>query len=258
MLDVDLAEDLGLVHLDHPALEELEHGEEGGDDGLGAILAIEELGEAHAPACPHLAVHRCDGEADGDAVRRDVLGLEQQALTAAVDIGADDREAPQGDAVEVVGHEVQELGVGTSRARDHAALGLHARRERGAHVPELLVGDEAGDEDLARLLGREGREVVLIVELVARGARGTVGDERGGLDVEQRRCDEHEIARDIEVEVAHALDLREVLVGDLRDRDGADGDLLPAHEVEQQVEGARERRCGHAVRHGYHQKVSRS
>jgi hypothetical protein len=76
-----------------------------------------------------------------------------------------------------------------------------------------------------------------------------VGDERGGLDLEERRGDENEVARDVEVHVAHPVDLVEVLVGDVGDRDGADVDPLPAHQLQEQVEGAREGLCPHAVAH---------
>ena len=158
----------------------------------------------------------------------------------AVDVGADDGQAAQRDALEVVGHEAEELRVGADGPRQHAGLSLGARAEGRRGAAELLVRDEAGYEDLARLVGAEAVEVrvPLLAEVVARGGRGLVGDEGGGLDVEQGRGDEHEVARHVEVEVAHALYLVEVLGGDLCDGYGPDGDALPAHELEQQVEGA--------------------
>ena len=119
----------------------------------------------------------------------------------------------------------------------HARLGLHAGAEGGRGVPELLVGDESGNEHLARLVGAEPLEVVIV--LLDAPARQVVGDERGGLDVEQRGRHEHEVARDIQVELAHALHLGEVLVCHLGDGDGADVHALAAHELQQQVERPR-------------------
>ena len=115
----------------------------------------------------------------------------------------------------------------------HLVLGLHARREFGGRVLELLVGEQARDKDVARLFGRQ------VVELVAE-VRLLLGKQRRGLDLEQRRRDEQEVARDVEVELGHAVDVLEVLVGDVGDRDRVDVELLARDEVQQQVERALE------------------
>ena len=65
-----------------------------------------------------------------------------------------------------------------------------------------------------------------------RGARdATLGDKRGCLHVQKRRGNEHKVASHVQVEVSHALDLGQVLVRDLCHRDGANGNLLPAHKL---------------------------
>ena len=78
-----------------------------------------------------------------------MLGLEQERLALAIQIRTNDGKAAQRDARKVIGHQVQELGVGAGNARMHAALGLHTGPQRGGRALKLLVGYEALDEDLA-------------------------------------------------------------------------------------------------------------
>ena len=94
----------------------------------------------------------------------------------------------------------------------------------------------------ARLAG--GELLDLRIELVT-----LTRNEAFGLDLEQRGRDEQKIARDVQVEVLHAGHLGQILVGDLRDVDGADVDLLAAHQVEEQIEGTLERIYAHTVGH---------
>ena len=111
----------------------------------------------------------------------------------------------------------------------HPVLGLHARRELAGRVLELLVGEQPGDEDVAGLVRRQVVELVTEVGVF-------LGQQRRGLDLQKRRRHQQEVARHVEVEVGHPVDVLEVLVGDGRDRDGAHVELLPGHEVQQQVE----------------------
>ena len=97
-----------------------------------------------------------------------MLGLQQKGLALAVQVGADDGEAAQGDAGQVVGHEAQELGIGAGHARVHAAFGLHAGTEGRRRALKLLVGDQALDQDLAQGVAVERAEflevfVVLVI-----------------------------------------------------------------------------------------------
>ncbi len=168
-----------------------------------------------------------------------MLRLEQEMLVARIEVGTDDRKARYRDALRIVRHEAQKLGVGACRPRQHPALCLHARRECSCRIPDLLVGNEAGDQDLACLRRIEVFEprIVEVVRILDscrlfwhKGCR---------FDIQKRRGDKDEVACDIEVEVAHAIDLFEVLVCDLRDGDGADCDLLPRDKLEKEVERSR-------------------
>ena len=156
---------------------------------------------------------------------RHVLGLEQEGLALTVEIGADDGESSKRDAREVVGHEIQELGIGAGNARMHARLGLHACPECGRSAFELLVSDEALDENLAERVAVERCEFVVDIVFVG-GCGGIRRNERRGLDVEERGRHQQKIARDIEIKRLDALDLGEILLRDFRDRDRADIDFL--------------------------------
>ena len=178
-----------------------------------------------------------------------MLGFEQEGITVGVDVGANDGKASQRYALEVVRHESQELRIRSHGARDHAALGLHAAAKCGTGVPELLVGDESSDKHLARLVGREAREVVLLVQILLPSVLGkrdaALGDKRRSLHVQKRGGNQHKVARNVQVQVAHALDLGKVLVCHLGNRDGANGHLLPTYELQKEVEGTRVRICLH-------------
>ena len=110
------------------------------------------------------------------------------------------------------------------------------RMEGGTRVFVLFVGKQAFHQDIARLTRGELRDIVVDFGRILR-------DEALRLDLEQRRCHEQKVARHVEIEVLHARDLGEVLIGDLGDRDGADIDFLPAHQVQQKIERALEA-CG--------------
>ena len=58
VLHVNLPEDLALAHADEAPLEELENGEEIGDDHLRGRILPDELAESDAPAAADQAVHR--------------------------------------------------------------------------------------------------------------------------------------------------------------------------------------------------------
>ncbi len=236
MLDLDLAEGLVLLEPHHAALEEIEDRQEVDDHDLGRGLPVEKVGEGEVLAAADHAVDRGHRERDRQAARRDVLGLQKEGLAAAVDVCADDCQASKANALQVVGHKAQELRVGAHGPGHHAALRLGAGAQGGSRRAELLIGYEAGDQDFSRLVGRKPLELLVFLEVVAL-ANGFVGHKGGRLDVKEGRRHQDEVARDLEVEVLHALDLLEVLVGDLRDRDRADGDLLAVDQLKQQVEG---------------------
>ena len=133
-------------------------------------------------------------------MRCHVLGLQQEGLALAVQVGADDGQAAQGNAGKIVGHKAQELGVGAGDARMHAAFGLHARAKGRRRTLKLLVGDQALDQDLAQGIAVERTEfleifVVLVIFVCV--AWGLLGHQRGGLDVQKGCRDQQKVARHI-------------------------------------------------------------
>ena len=94
---------------------------------------------------------------------------------------------------------------------------------------EPLVLDQAPGQLLAHDLG----VFLFLLVPVAR-------QQRLGLDVDQGGSHHQEIARDLEVQRLHQVEVGQVLLGDLRDRDVVDVELLVADQVEQDVEGALE------------------
>ena len=92
--------------------------------------------------------------------------------------------------LEIIRHQAKELFIGARHARMHPAFKLETGAEGGGCVLELFVPDEAFDEYIARLAGRELVELVLHFVLLLR-------DKRRRLDFEQRRGHEQKIARDV-------------------------------------------------------------
>ena len=93
----------------------------------------------------------------------------------------------------------------------------------------------------------EPGKLVVLIQIVGLGAPALIGHERGGLDIEQRGSHKQKIARHIEVDLVHAVNLGQILLCDLRDRDSADINLLARDELEQQVKGAGIARRGNAI-----------
>ena len=179
--------------------------------------------------------------------------FQKKRLAFRVDVGADNGQAAECNAIEIIRHQAKELRVCPHGSRVHARLRLASRSQSRRRSTKLLVRDEPRDEDLTGLVGIQiPKGVVLVLEVVAVRIARLGGNKRGGLDIKQGGGNENEVARHVEVEVAHALDLLEVLIGDLRDRDGADRDFLPGHELEQQVEKARRSSKSHLIRHLHH------
>ncbi len=96
---------------------------------------------------------------------------------------------------------------------------------------ELLMFEQPPDQRIARVFR------VRIVGLRRVGAR----QQHPALDVNQRRGHHQELAGDVEVELLHQAEVREVLLGDQRDRDVVDVDLILLDQVDEQIERAFER-----------------
>src|SRR5262249_47906940 len=89
---------------------------------------------------------------------------------------------------------------------------------------ELLVFEQPAHQRLARILFR-----IFLRRIRTR-------QEHPRLDVNQRRSHHEELARHVEVQLLHQIDVGEVLLGDEGDRNVVDVDLVLLDEVQQQIE----------------------
>ena len=106
---------------------------------------------------------------------------------------------------------------------------------------------DAEKRDLIKLIEQFFKEILVQILLPSvLGKRdAALGDKRRSLHVQKRGGNQHKVARNVQVQVAHALDLGKVLVCHLGNRDGANGHLLPTYELQKEVEGTRVRICLH-------------
>src|SRR5205823_13129661 len=94
-------------------------------------------------------------------------------------------------------------------------------------VLERLALEQPGEQEVALL--EEGQ---LLVEVDVVAAR----QQPAGLELDEGGGDEQELGGDVEVEVAHAVDLDQVGVDDRAQGDLVEVDLLAGDAVQQQVE----------------------
>ena len=218
--DPDRLEELVLDGHGHPGLDQLEDAEEGDQGLLERGVGFEVFEEVEHVPFPE--------------ERHELLHLDL------------DRDVPAADDAGVVGgpalhHQEERLGQVEERQLHRLELALAVERrdeiplpledldvlplpEEGAGGLDLLVLDEAVDQDPARVL-------VL-------GQVGLARQEHLGLDVDQERGDEQELGLAVEVDLRLAVEVVEVVAGDGGDGDVVDVDLLLADEEEEEVERA--------------------
>ena len=118
------------------------------------------------------------------------------------------------------------------------------RLKTGGDVLERLALEQAGEQQVALL---PERELLVEVDVVS------TGQQSPRLQLDERRGDEQELGRDVEVEPLglgrDAVELGEVGVDDRAERHLVEVDLLSQDQVEQEVEGALEDRGLHLVGH---------
>jgi hypothetical protein len=141
--------------------------------------------------------------------------------------GGEPRELGQPEREHDLGQQAREPLVETSGAGVAAGLLGQPGAEDAGDLLERAVLQQPGEQQVA---GLQQREVVLVVD---RSARQQPGD----LEVEQRGRDHQELGGALEVG-PHRLEVGQELVGDLRERDVTDVELVLADQAEQQVEGA--------------------
>src|SRR5207244_10005206 len=103
-----------------------------------------------------------------------------------------------------------------------------------------LAVEQPREQQVALL---EPRELLVEVDVVA------PWQQTAGLQLDERRGDQQELGRRLEVEALHALDLRAERVDDARQRDLPEIDLFLQDQMEQEVEGPLEDRRRDLVGH---------
>src|SRR6201996_1505274 len=230
LFDEDVAERFGLAEQNGLQTDELQHGEEGADEGALGAGVLEELAQAdRAVLHGEAALDEVDHLADGDGVLVDgVDGAVAETLENFLE-DADEVDGVGGDFALFVGglqalifEEVLHAGLGPGGFLDLLLLVEHL----GGGF-EALVLEEALDEFAARVFG------VTEVEL-----GGVAWEKHAGLDVDEQRGGVDELAGGVDVGLLQVARVLEELGGDARHRDVVDVDVLLADEVEQEVEGA--------------------
>ena len=116
-------------------------------------------------------------------------------------------------------------------AREHlGAFLLEAAQLRGRFL-ERLVLEQPAHELGAGVRPFDGH-------LALDRGRFFLGQKQARLQLQQRRRHHKELAGDVEVDLAHPLDVLQVLLGDQCDRNVEDVDLVLADQVQQQIQRA--------------------
>src|SRR5919198_1556260 len=230
LLRVRLLEDADQLELHH-----FQDGQEGGDDLLARPLALEQgeegklgdgaeplrdaldrLGDAHALADDLML------ELGGGVLQHPIQGLDQLV----------DGDLHQADLILRDG----DLFDGDP-PREHVAIENVVSPERLRGLLVLLVLEEAAHQlgpRIACLLRQIGLGQGLLL----------TWEEQPALDVRERGGHHQELARDVQVQLAHPLQVLEVLLGDQRDRNVEDVDPLLPDQMEQEIQRAFEVRQG--------------
>ncbi len=139
-----------------------------------------------------------------------------------------------------VGRERTERLFGTNRAPDRAPRLLHPLVQHFGCVLERLALEEASQQQVALFEAEQ-----LLVEIDVVSAR----QQAPRLELDQRRRDQQELGRDLEIDALHAVDLRAERVDDPHQRDLPEVDLFFQDQVQKEVEGAFEDRGRDLVAH---------
>ena len=203
--------------------------------------AVRELAELHRAPLGQEREHRVDRVAHARADRRDVRRSElPRRPWARGPCGAAARSAFERDAFERVGRERAERFLRPGRARHRTARGLQPLAHDARRVLERLALEQAREQQVALLEAHQ-----LFVEIDVLAAR----EEAPGLQLDERRRDQQELGRDVEIDPLHVLDLGAEHVDDAREGDLPEVDLFLEDQVQKEVERAFENRCRDLVRH---------
>ncbi len=238
--DRDVGEVGELLDVDEALLVQLEHGEEAHDDLETFEQPAGELPERHAPRAWQLVEQLLHRVGDAGADRCDVVEVDawrRLRRDGAEERGVDVRRCDPG---EEIGRDGEEAVLEPRRAGVRPACGGRQPQERARRVLERLALEQAGEKEVALL---PQRQLVVEVDVLVTRQKPL------RLQLDERRGDEEELGRHLEVEVLHARQLVEVGVDDAGELHLVEVDLFPQDEVEQEVEGPLEDRGLHLVRH---------
>src|SRR5512134_3582414 len=216
--DADQSQRVRLVHANRLEADQLEDAQEKGYDLVPRRAMRDDVLEPDGAFLRQAVEKEGDGVGDGDPLDGELRGGVDGHPRQRVLEGRDEvRHRQLGDeellARDLLPEEIADEDV----PPQHRPLAQARRR-----LLEPLVLDEAPGELLAHDLG----VVLLLLVPVAR-------QERLRLDVDEGGGHHQELARDLEVQRLHEVKVGEVLLGDLRDRDVVDVELLVADQVQQ-------------------------
>jgi hypothetical protein len=241
----ELAEGRQLLEVDLLQLVQLEQREEVHDDLDAVAAAARQLREARpAAGALELVDDHAGGLAHGHADRLDVRQVDRRLRLLGQRACRELRELGRGDGDRHLGHEPGEALLQGDGPRHVAHVGLEALGHEGRRLLERAVVQQPGVQQVA---GLQGDLVQLGVVLARQQARRLQLDQGGGHH--------QELGRRVEVDRVQVAQDGQVLVGDLRDRDVVDVDLVPRDELQQEVEGPLEGADGDVVRGGHRRRV---
>ena len=224
-LDVDFAEGAVLAEEDCLKADEFQQCQEHRDDGVRGTGVSEEFGECDGAILHHHATADVvDHLADSDGV---FLNVEYGAT-----FGAFQHLAKDADEIEGVGGDVL-VGSGGVAKIAHAGIGpgglfqLAFLLEHLGGIAEALVFEEPLDQFVAG-----------IFDFTFGSFGGRARKKHFALDMDEQRRHVNEFTRSIDVRSFEVFDVGQELGSDPGDGNVVDVDVLPADEVEQEVEGA--------------------
>ncbi len=141
---------------------------------------------------------------------------------------------------ERVGRERTERFFRAGRARDRLARALQALVHDARRVLEGFAFEEAGKQEVALL---EPHQLFVEIDVFP------TGKQPARFELDERRRDQQELGRNVEIDAFHVLDLDAEHVDDVRQRDLPEVDLFLQDQVQEEVERALENRCRDLVRH---------
>lgn len=208
----------GLYDLDQPFLHELENRDERDRDAHAAFFGTEELREIDERGVAQTAQDVGHALAHGEALASDAMAREHLGTLQHV----------------LEGHEHFLQRDLRNHLHDFPLDELCRRRQR--------IALEAGE--IVEVLGSFLESLVLLQAPHELGARilfflpvrrHNPRQQHAGLDLRQHRRHQQILARELELQLGHHVDVLHVLTRDLRDRNIEDIQVLLANEIEQQI-----------------------